>query len=31
MSGREVVDADGFVITPEVVLAAYRQGCFPMA
>jgi leucyl/phenylalanyl-tRNA---protein transferase len=27
----DVIDADGFLITPEVVLAAYRQGCFPMA
>ena len=31
MTGAAVIDADGFVITPEVVLAAYRQGCFPMA
>ena len=31
MTYDEVIDADGFVITPEVVLAAYRQGCFPMA
>ena len=26
-----VRDADGCVITPELVLEAYRQGCFPMA
>jgi leucyl/phenylalanyl-tRNA--protein transferase len=31
MSLPSVIDADGFPITPEVVLAAYRQGCFPMA
>jgi len=31
MNDDAVIDADGFVITPEVVLAAYRQGCFPMA
>ncbi len=24
-------DADGYPVTPELVLAAYRQGCFPMA
>jgi leucyl/phenylalanyl-tRNA--protein transferase len=26
-----VLDADGCPVTPEVVLSAYRQGCFPMA
>jgi leucyl/phenylalanyl-tRNA--protein transferase len=26
-----IVDADGYPITPAVVLAAYQQGCFPMA
>ena len=31
MTSAEVIDADGYVITPEVVLAAYSQGCFPMA
>jgi leucyl/phenylalanyl-tRNA--protein transferase len=31
MSDPVVRDADGCLITPEVVLEAYRQGCFPMA
>lgn len=26
-----VVDADGYEVTPELVLEAYRQRCFPMA
>ncbi len=26
-----VIDADGFVVTPALVLEAYRQRCFPMA
>jgi leucyl/phenylalanyl-tRNA--protein transferase len=29
--GRLIRDADGMIITPAVVLAAYAQGCFPMA
>jgi leucyl/phenylalanyl-tRNA---protein transferase len=32
MSGAApVIDADGFEITPDIVLHAYRQRCFPMA
>ena len=26
-----VIDADGYEVTPEMVLEAYRQRCFPMA
>ena len=26
-----VIDADGFLVTPQLVLEAYRQRCFPMA
>jgi leucyl/phenylalanyl-tRNA---protein transferase len=31
MSGCSVIDADGSVVTPQLVLEAYRQRCFPMA
>jgi leucyl/phenylalanyl-tRNA---protein transferase len=31
MTRRIVRDADGYPITPDVVLAAYRHGLFPMA
>lgn len=31
MTRRAVRDADGCLITPELVVEAYRQGCFPMA
>jgi leucyl/phenylalanyl-tRNA---protein transferase len=31
MNELPVVDADGYVITPEVVIAAYSERCFPMA
>jgi leucyl/phenylalanyl-tRNA--protein transferase len=31
MAEPSVIDADGFPITAEVVLQAYRQRCFPMA
>jgi leucyl/phenylalanyl-tRNA---protein transferase len=31
MTRRIIRDADGYVITPEVILAAYRHGLFPMA
>lgn len=27
----KVCDADGHLITPDIVITAYRQGCFPMA
>ncbi len=31
MNPARIVDADGYPITPDVVLAAYHHGCFPMA
>jgi leucyl/phenylalanyl-tRNA--protein transferase len=31
MNQAVIIDADGYPITPALVLAAYRQGCFPMA
>ncbi len=31
MNLTDIIDADGYPITPEVVMAAYRHGCFPMA
>jgi leucyl/phenylalanyl-tRNA--protein transferase len=31
MSGVVILDADGYPVTPELVLSAYWQRCFPMA